>query len=333
MHFTFACCNTKTMQKGTTMKAQVYTRYGPPSVFHMKELQKPEPGPGEVQIKVYATTVSAGTLWLRRGKVDGSPVLSFFLRLMFGISGPRRQVTGFEFSGVAEACGKDVKDFRPGDAVYGTTTGLKQGAYAEYVCVPEQRKTGVLMHKPATLSFAEAAALPVGAMTALQLLRRSGLKAGERILVYGASGSVGTYAVQLAKYMGAHVTAVCSTANLQLVKSIGADEALDYTKTPVQDWGSGYDVFFDAVNKLSRSQARPALKKEGRFISVSSLTKERSEDLEFVHKAIEAGFVKPVIDRTYTLEQTAEAHTYADPGHKKGNVLILVEESEKTAGL
>ncbi|MGQ3015376.1 MAG: NAD(P)-dependent alcohol dehydrogenase [Flavobacteriales bacterium] len=308
----------------TLMKAVRYTRYGPPPVLQLQAVEKPRPRRNEVRVNVYASTVSAGTLWLRKGRVDGSPLLTFFLRLMFGLRGPRRQITGYEFSGVVEACGEDVTQFRPGDAVYGTTTGLKQGAYAEYVCVPEKRKGGVLMHKPAALRFSEAAALPVGAMTALQLLQRSGLDTGRKILIYGASGSVGSYAVQLAKYFGAQVTAVCSTANTDLVKNIGADKVFDYTQTHPADWGGEYDVFLEAVNKLPRSKALPLLKKGGRFISVTSPTKERSEYLLFLHRIIEAGHLKPIIDRCYPLEEIVEAHTYADAGHKKGNVVIYV---------
>lgn len=306
------------------MKAAIYTAYGPPSVLHLTETGKPVPKDNELLVRVHASTVSAAVIWIRNGRFPGSRVFTFFIRLLFGLTKPKRPILGFEFSGVVEAVGKDVKLFRTGDPVYGTTTGLKNGAYADYVCIPEQRSQGVVALKPDKLTFAEAAALPVGGMTALHLLQKAGIRKGQRILVYGASGSVGTYAVQLAKYYGASVTGVCSTANLALVKSIGADDVADYTQTDITRCGLKFDVVFDAVNKLPSARLKPLLKKGGRLVSVKSMTGEKTEYLHFLQKVTEEDKLKPVIDRTYPLEQIVEANAYVELGHKKGNVVITI---------
>ncbi len=307
-----------------TMKAAVYYEYGSPSVLQIKEVDKPVPTNKEILVRVKASTVSAAISWTRRGQHPDSKIFTFILRLMFGITKPKQPILGFEFSGVVEEVGKDVKLFRKGDPIYGTTTGLKNGAYAEYVCVPEKWNQGVVALKPKGLTYEEAAALPIGGMTALQLLRKVTIKKGSNILIYGASGSVGTYAVQLAKYFGATVTAVCSTANIELVKSIGADEVIDYTKKDIASCRKIVDVIFDAAGKLPASELKSVLKKGGQFVSVKSLTNEKTEYLDFLQLVIGDGYLKPVIDRVYPLEQIVEANEYVDTGRKRGNVVVRV---------
>jgi NADPH:quinone reductase-like Zn-dependent oxidoreductase len=307
-----------------SMKAVVYYQYGSPSVLQAKGVSKPIPTNAEILVRVKASTVSAAVSWVRTGRHPDSKIFTLILRLMFGITKPKQPILGFEFSGVVEEVGKDVKLFRKGDPVYGTTTGLKNGAYAEYVCVPEKWNQGVVTLKPEGLTYEEAAALPIGGMTALQLLRKIIIKKGSNILIYGASGSVGTYAVQLVKYFGATVTAVCSTANIELVKSIGADEAIDYTKKNFTSCGKIFDVVFDAVGKLPASELKSVLIKGGQFVSVKSMTNEKTEYLDFLQLVIGDGYLKPIIDRVYPLEQIVEANEYVDTGHKRGNVVVRV---------
>ncbi|AQG79900.1 NAD(P)-dependent alcohol dehydrogenase [Spirosoma montaniterrae] len=306
------------------MKSVIYKAYGPPSVLHLAEVEKPQPKSNEVLVQVYASTVTSGAVWVRQGRFPGSSFFTLALRLMFGITKPRRPILGFEFSGIVEAVGPNVTRFRAGDAVYGTTTGLPNGAYAEYVCVPERWSQGVIAKKPAQLTFEEAAALPVGGMTALQLLGKTQLRAGQNILIYGASGSVGTYAVQLAKHVGATVTGVCSTANVSFVQSLGADTVIDYTCTDITQYGGQFDVVFDAVGKLPAATLKTLLTNNGRYISVRSMTNERTEHLDALHQMIEAGKLRPAIDRTYPLEQIVDAHEYVDTGRKRGNVVICI---------
>lgn len=305
------------------MKAIVLTKYGSPDGLQLKEVEKPTPGDNEVLIRVYAATVIAGDVVLRRLH----PLL-YILFQLFGIK--RKRIPGHEFAGEVEAVGKGVTRFKKGDEVFGTTTGLSAGAYAEYVCLPEAWAKGVLAVKPVNMTYEEAAAVPVGGMTALYLLKTANIERGQKVLIYGASGSVGTFSVQLAKYFGAEVTGVCSTANLELVKSLGADKVIDYTQEDFTQNGQTYDVVFDAVRKLSLSQSKSSLKEKGIYLSVKSSTSEKGENLLFIKELIEAGKIKPVIDRRYALEQTAEAHRYVETGHKKGNVVITVVHNGNT---
>ena len=311
------------METRTKMKAVIYTKYGEPEVLQLAEIEKPQPKDNELLVKVKASSVTSGTIWMRKGKFPGSFFFTLMIRLIFGITKPKRKVLGFEFSGIVEQVGKNVTQFKIGDAVYGTTTGLKNGAYADYVCVPEKWKMGVVMHKPETLSFETAAVLPIGAMTALCILKKANLSKGKTILIYGASGSVGSYAVQIANYYEAKVTGVCSTKNLELVKSIGANVVLDYTKNDFNSHQDKYAIIFDAVGKLNKKQWKNRLNSKGVYCSVKTITDERIEYLNEIHQMWETGLLKPIIDRSYTIDEIVDAHQYVDLGHKVGNVCIV----------
>lgn len=299
------------------MKAIVCTGYGPPEVLQLQDVEKPAPKDREVLIKVHAGSVTQGDLMLRKLH----PLMFLPLRL-FGVR--RKRIPGHELAGEIEALGKKAGRFKVGDAVFGTTTGLNVGANAEYVCLPEESPSGVLALKPANLTYEEAAAVPVGGMTALFLLSKANIQSGQSVLVIGASGSVGTYAVQLARAFGAEVTGVCSTRNLELVRSLGAGQVIDYTQEDFTRSGKTYDVVFDAIGKGSQDGQRSVLKEGEAYLSVRSSTRERIENLVFLKELVEAGKVKPVIDRCYPLEEVAEAHRYMEAGHKRGNVVITV---------
>ncbi len=332
------------------MKAIVYTKYGPPEVLQLKEVEKPTPRDNEVLIKVHAATVHIGDVRMRSFKVPRWQWL--FARIYLGLRKPKRAILGMELAGEIESVGKNVKRFQNGDQVYGLT-GYGLGAYAEYKCMQETDSMhGCLALKPSNITYEEATVAAYGGLLALQSLEKGNIQRGQKVLIYGASGTSGTTAVQLAKHFGAEVTGVCSTTNLELVKSLGADEVIDYTKEDFTKNGETYDIIYDTVGKTSFSGCKNSLKQKGLYLAgagellefvqmgwtsmigskkvIFGIARQKTEDLIFLKELIETGKLKSVIDRRYPLEQTAEAHGYVDKGHKKGNVVITVEHNNKT---
>jgi NADPH:quinone reductase-like Zn-dependent oxidoreductase len=329
------------------MKAAVYTRYGPPDVVQIRDVEEPVPKGNEVLVRIHATTVCAADWRLR--KAD-----PFFIRLMNGLFRPKKiNILGMEFAGTVESVGKDVTRFAVGDQVFGST-GFQLGAHAEYLCMPQD---GALATKPNNMIAEEAAAVLFGAISALHFLRKAKIQAGQKVLIYGASGSVGVFAVQLAKHFGTHVTGVCSTANLDLVKSLGADEVVDYTKDDFSKAGRVYDIVLDTVGKSGFSRSLRSVKRggfyarvggsgrlasilggmlRGKWVSltgaakvISGVARGTSADQSFLKELIEARKLRTVIDRRYSLAQIAEAHRYAEAGHKRGHVVIVLEQASR----
>ncbi|WP_339740420.1 NAD(P)-dependent alcohol dehydrogenase [uncultured Sunxiuqinia sp.] len=304
------------------MKAVTHKKYGPPSVLNLVDIEKPMPKSNEVLVKILATTVTSGDARLRSSDFPG--IAWLFVRLIYGLFKPKKEILGHEFSGIIEAVGQDVTKFKVGDEVVGTPTMLPTGSYVEYLCIPENRKKGVLALKPKTLDFNQAAALPVGGMTALFLLQKAKLSKGQDILIYGASGSVGSHAIQIAKANDAKVTAVCSISNFDMVKSLGADTSIDYKSQDYSLLDQKFDIVFDAVGKTTKSKAVNILKNDGRFITVEALTNPRQEHMEELCQLADDGKLKPFIDKIFPMSDIVEAHEYADKGRKRGNVLIEV---------
>ena len=302
------------------MRAVVCTRYGPPEVLQLRDLPKPAPRSGEVCIKIFATSVTASDCIVRAFNIPLR--LKLPMGAVLGFTKPRNPILGLVLAGEVESVGRDVTHFKPGSQVYGFTA-FRFGAYAEYKCLPEK---AILALKPSNVTYEEAAAVPYGGLLALYFLKKANIEGRRSVLVYGASGAIGTSAIQLAKYFGAEVTGVCSAANLNLVKSLGADAVIDYTKEDFTRNGIRYDLVFNAVGKRKATlQAQGSLTPDGRHVTVDDSTPGlRAEDLAFLTDLVEAGRLKPVIDRSYPLEQIVEAHRYVDKGHKKGNVVISV---------
>jgi NADPH:quinone reductase-like Zn-dependent oxidoreductase len=335
------------------MKAVVYTEYGPPDVLHLKDVEKPAPKDNQILIRIRATSVNIGDIWARNFKEITPSMFTMPLplwlpsRMYFGFKKPRVNILGSEFAGEVEAVGNSVKRFRKGDQVFGYR-GQRMGAYAEFLCMPEN---GLVELKPTNMTYEEAAAVPYGALTALSLLRKANIQRGQKVLINGASGSIGSAAVQLAKYFGAEVTGVCGTLRLGYVKALGADEVIDYTREDFTKNGKSYDLIFDILGKNSFSKCKNSLEQDGTYLLASfkmkqlfqmlwtsivggkkvvcALSSENSEDLLLIKRLVEEGEIISLIDKCYPLEKTAEAHWYIEQGCKTGSIIITMENNKK----
>jgi NADPH:quinone reductase-like Zn-dependent oxidoreductase len=314
----------------SNMKAIACTGYGAPEVLKLTELPKPVPGKKDVCIKIHATPVTASDCIVRSFRIPRWHPMGILMGLVIGFRKPRNPILGMVLAGEIESAGSEVKKFRTGDQVFAWTVKspvrTRLGTYAEYKCLPED---SVIALKPHNLSFEEAAVLPYGGLLAMHFLKKGNVGSGQKVMIYGASGAIGTSAVQLAKSFGAEVTGVCSTANLDLVRSLGADRVMDYTKQDAAESGEQYDFIFDAVGKRKSSRFKEDCKKTlvhgGKYLSVDDGTPEGTlENLLLIKELAESGRLKPVIDKSYPLEEMVEAHRYVDGGHKKGNVVITV---------
>ena len=314
------------------MKAIACTRYGSPEVLQLREMEKPTPGKNEVLIKLRATAVTASDCIVRGFRIPHWHPMGIMMGLMLGFIRPRNPILGMIISGDIVSTGKDTSRFKTGDPVFGWTLSsgpiIRFGTYAEYICMSEN---SVITTKPVNIDYKEAAAIPYGALIALHFLKKGNIRSGMNVMIYGASGAIGTAAVQLAKYFGTRVTGVCSTKNLSLVKSLGADTVLDYTKEFVPEDIESYDLMLDAVGTWKKSdfklKCKNALSHAGRYISVDDGSpKALLKDLILIRELAEAGHIKAVIDRSYSLDQMVEAHQYVDKGHKKGNIIINIRE-------
>jgi NADPH:quinone reductase-like Zn-dependent oxidoreductase len=303
------------------MRAIVATKFGPPEVLQLQEVEKPSPKDNEILVKVLATTVTAGDIRMRSFNVP--PLFWLPARITLGFTKPKHPIYGMELAGKVEAVGKDVTRFKIGDQVFASTLAENFGAHAEYKCLPED---GLVFSKPHNMTYEEAAAVPIGGPTALRLLRKGNIQRGQKVLIYGASGSVGTYAVQIAKSFGAEVTGVCGSAGLEMVKFLGAEQVIDYTQEDFSAGGVLYDTIFDTVGKCPKTQYTRALKPNGTFVTIAKLnTKQSEEEFTFIKELIEAGKIRAIIDRCYPLELMVQAHRYVETGHKKGNVVVTLE--------
>ena len=336
------------------MKAVVYTKYGPPEVLRLKEVEQPSPNDNEILIRVYATPVNYGDLVTRNFKNisirEFHMPLLFLLptKISFGLNKPNRTILGSELAGMVEKVGKNVSKFKPGDQVFGYV-GQSMGANAEYLCMSEDGMVGI---KPANMTYEEAACVPYGGIMALSHLRKVDVKKGHKVLVNGASGGIGSLAVQIIKYYGAEVTGVCSTPRVNYVKALGADKVIDYTKEDFTETGETFDLIYDILGKSSFSRCKKSMKPSGRYLLASFKTgkilqmlgtsiigkkkvicamgSEKQEDMLLLKELVEAGKIKSIIDKRFPLEQTAEAHRYVEEGHKKGNVVITLGHNNKT---
>jgi NADPH:quinone reductase-like Zn-dependent oxidoreductase len=328
------------------MKAVVYTQYGPPEVLHVQEMDKPVPGAKEVLVKIYAASVNYGDLTGRNFKniparqFHMSRLLWFPAKLMFGLNKPRQNVLGSEFSGRIESVGAEVKKFKAGDEVFGYR-GQSMGAYAQYLCMPE---SATLALKPVNISNEEAAVIPYGAIMSLNLLKKVNIQSGQKVLINGASGSIGSFAVQFAKYYGADVTGVCGTPRIDFVKALGADKVIDYRKEDFTRNNEKYDIIFDVLGKSSFAKCKKVLNENGRYLLASfklkqlwqmlqtklagnkrvicALSVDKPENLEFIRELVEKEKIKSIVDRIFEMEQAAEAHRYVESGEKKGSIVI-----------